>query len=227
VSAVNTLTDWHLEGNVIRFECELSVSRLELLARAGNVDAQVALGRLLAAGLKGAPDNVSAKPWFERAAEAGDAFAQAWMGDCCRMGLAGLPDLAAAESWYRRAAAQDHIGAQIMLANILSALAPSAEADLKEIFGLWLAAASTGNSFAQRNVAECYLTGRGCTADSTAAARWLHLAAQQEDAEAEYELARWYKKGLGVSRNAAAARMWLERAYAHGFTTDSAVLAGP
>jgi TPR repeat protein len=215
-SAANILSEWHFEGIVLRFDGELPISRLESKARNGEVEAQVALGRLLASGIQGTQDIASAYPWFEMAAGAGAAYAQAWMGDCCRMGLVGPPDPVAADSWYRMAAAQDHVGAQIMLAEALSSSDSSTEVDFYEMFALWLAAATAGNPYAQRNAAQCYLAGRGCEADPTAAARWFEAAADQGDAEAAFQLGDCYVKGLGVEESPETARHWLEKASALG-----------
>jgi TPR repeat protein len=180
------------------------------------VETQVALGRLLYAGLTGTPNVAAAHTWFAQAADAGHAFAQAWMGDCCRMGLLDAPHAESAEAWYRKAAAQNHIGAVLVLANALRAAGPSTPEALAEIFGLWLVAASGGHPVAQRNVAQCYLYGRGCIADPAAATRWFQAAAEQGDAEAEYQLARCYRKGYGVQKDPQTARFWLERASAQG-----------
>jgi TPR repeat protein len=141
------------------------------------------------------------------------------------MGLVGSPDVAASEYWYRSAAAQNHVGAQIMLAETLTSLAPPTAEGWAEIFALWHAAASAGNPLAQRNVAQCYLDGRGCVADPATAARWFQAAAEQGEAEAEYQLGRCYRRGLGVRRNFATARYWLERASAQGHPSAGELLA--
>jgi hypothetical protein len=147
------------------------------------------------------------------------------MGDCCQMGLVDEPNAAAAESWYRRAATQDHVGAQIMLATLLSAAEAPSAVTLEEIFNLWLASALTGNSLAQRNLAECFASGRGCATDAAAAVRWFQAAAEQGDAEAEYQLGRCYKQGLGVRKSATTARHWFELASARGHRLAEAVLS--
>ena len=226
-SAAIVLADWHLEGRAVPFDAEVAMARLEVAANEGDVETQVALGRLLYAGLAGLPDVAGSHAWFARAAEAGHAFAQAWMGDCCRMGLVDAPDAEAAETWYRRAAAQNHAGAVIVLANAMQAAGPSTPDTLAEIFGLWLLAASAGHAVAQRNVAQCYLEGRGCTADPTAATRWFRAAAEQGDAEAEYQLASYYRNGLDVQTNPQAALVCIscdpERLYAGGGFYDPEV----
>jgi uncharacterized protein len=189
-SAASVLADWHLSGPAVPFDGALAVAQLEAAAADGDVETQVALGRLLHAGVTGTPDVVAARAWFARAAEAGHAFAQAWMGDCCRLGLTGDPDPAAAEAWYRQAAAQNHVGAVALLASALEAAEPQDPEALAEIFGLWLLGASTGHAVAQRNVAQCYLEGRGCAIDTEAAIRWFRAAAEQGDEQAEYQLIR-------------------------------------
>jgi TPR repeat protein len=226
LSAASILADWCFEGNISRCE-RLDLARIELQASGGAVEAQVAAGRLRASGLDGNPDHVSARSWFQRAAEAGDAYSQAWMGDCCRMGLVDAPNAVTAESWYREAAAQDHLGAQIMLATLLSAAEARGVAELSEIFNLWLAAAQAGNAFAQRSLAECFASGWGCEVDAAAAVRWFQAAAGQGDAEAQYQLGRCYKKGLGVRKNAATARHWFELASSRGHQLAEAVMSTP
>jgi TPR repeat protein len=140
--------------------------------------------------------------------------------------LAGPRDLESAEVWYRKAAAQNHMGAQLLLAEALTASHPPTEDGLAEIFGLWLAVAAAGNPVAQRNAAQCYLEGRGCEADPIAATRWFRAAADQGDAEAEFQLGRCYRRGRGVRRNSAEGRFWLERASAQGHAGADALLSG-
>jgi TPR repeat protein len=180
------------------------------------VDAQVALGRLLTIGIHGSPDYESAYTWFVQAAEAGEAYAQAWMGDCCRYGLVGISDAVAAEQWYRRAAKQEHRGAQIMLATLLSSVEEHSEPMLEEALEIWRAAAAAGNAFAQRNLAECLLTGRGCEVDPESAVLWFQAAAEQGDTEAEYRLRQCYQQGIGTSEFPNSARHWFERAAEKG-----------
>jgi uncharacterized protein len=156
----------------------------------GDQASQRSLGRLYAAGVTGSADLPAARSWYQQAAEAGDPQAQAWMGDCCRQGLVDSPDWGMAEWWYRRAAEQNHTGALMVLAEAMSAAEPHTQEALAGIFGLWLAAASNGNPVAQRQVALCYLQGRGCAEDAVAAVHWLTAAAEQGDAEAEYELSQ-------------------------------------
>jgi uncharacterized protein len=202
-SAANVLADWHLRGEAMPFDGEQTVEQLEIAARGGDVESQVALARLLYAGVTGASQLEAAHGWFAQAADAGHMFAQAWMGDCCRLGLVADPDPKAAEAWYRKAAAQNHLGAIVLLANAIEAAVPGRPDAVAEIFGLWLLAASAGHSIAQRKVAQCYLEGRGCPGDPDAAARWFRIAADQGDAEAQNQLAQSAQKQTPLRSNSA------------------------
>jgi TPR repeat protein len=54
---------------------------------------------------------------------------------------------------------------------------------------------------------------------------WFRAAAEQGDAEAEYQLAICYRKGYGVRKNSRTARLWLERASAQGHPDAHALLS--
>jgi TPR repeat protein len=57
--------------------------------------------------------------------------------------------------------------------------------------------------------------------DLPLAFHWLTLAAEQENAEAQYHLATCYEKGLGVEADAEKAQAWKEKALAQGFKPPS------
>jgi len=202
-----------------------AMALLEAPAHSGDVRSQVALGRIFADDSEGTADLVTARTWFERAAEAGDPDAQAWMGDCCRHGLTEEANPETAESWYRRAATGGHVGALIVLATALASLQGRTAEQECELFGLWLAAAASGHPRGQREAGRCYLEGKGCAQDATAAARWFQSAVDQGDAEAEYQLGNCYLKGRGVKKDLAAARLLLERAARRGHEAASNTLS--
>jgi TPR repeat protein len=195
---------------------------LEPAARQGDAASQRALAQLLLDWDRDKPDPAAAHAWFASAAKAGDAQAQAWMGDCARQGLVGAADKDEAQRWYRLAAGQGHAGALVEYVRLQDA-ADSRAADTRAAdapgheveagnFGLWLAAAATGDAAAQRAVGVCYLEGRGCVAHAGEAARWLRAAAAQGDAKAQFLLGCCFRYGKGVRRDAAQAKYWFERA---------------
>lgn len=72
--------------------------------------------------------------------------------------------------------------------------------------------ASAGNTDAQYQLGKLYLAGRGLDQDNSQARRWLELAAQEEDSNAQYALALHYLDEGSISLG----RRWLERSAANG-----------
>jgi hypothetical protein len=61
-----------------------------------------------------------------------------------------------------------------------------------------------------------YMDGRGVPQNHTEAMRWLRLAADQGDVEAQSNLGNMYIKGIGVKRSIAEAMKWYRRAADQG-----------
>jgi hypothetical protein len=86
-----------------RFASEANEAILEL-AKAGDLDAQVALGQALESGRGGAPDYAGALHWYRKAARAGHPLAQYQLGQLYEHGRGVARDYAEAARWYRAAA---------------------------------------------------------------------------------------------------------------------------
>jgi TPR repeat protein len=67
--------------------------------------------------------------------------------------------------------------------------------------------------------------GEGVTKSLAQALKWYRLAAEQEDAPAQYALGTMYRDGLGVKKNAKQARRWLQRAADQGYGPAKSALA--
>ena len=196
--------------------------RLEQAA-AGDTDAMIDLGRLLAES-----DPKAARGWYEQAAAAGDArafyklglllaetdreAARGWYeraaaaGDTNAMFDLGLllakSDLEAARGWYERAAAAGDTDAMNNLGLLL------AETDLKAARGWYERAAAAGNTNAMNNLGLLLEEH-----DQEAARAWYERAANSGDAYAMNNLGL-----LLEEHDADAARGWYERAAAAGNT---------
>ena len=72
--------------------------------------------------------------------------------------------------------------------------------------------ASDGNPRAQVLLARCYENGLGVPQDMETAAKWFHLAADQNYAEGQVQLAYLYELGAGVPKNEAAVADLMSRA---------------
>ncbi len=85
-------------------------------------------------------------------------------------------------------------------------------------FSGWLVkGAQGGDALAQYEVAVCLQSAfGGCRPDQTKALRWLHLAAAQNEPDAEVALALHALHDAPDAANAAAARRWLAQAVAQG-----------
>jgi TPR repeat protein len=62
----------------------------------------------------------------------------------------------------------------------------------------------------------CYWNGQGVEANCEEAIKWYKLAAEKENASAQYELGMCYYFGTGVDKDLQTARSWFEKAAAQG-----------
>ena len=76
--------------------------------------------------------------------------------------------------------------------------------------------AVSGNTEAQRVLAQFYFLGEGVPQDKAEAARWYRLAAEQGDAEAQNMLGALYYNGWGVLQDNVSGHMWSNTACALG-----------
>ena len=61
-----------------------------------------------------------------------------------------------------------------------------------------------------------YANGKGVLKDAAEAVRWFHLAAEQGDATAQFNLGNMYANGHGVLKDSVLAHMWSNIAGANG-----------
>jgi TPR repeat protein len=153
----------------------------------GDAAAQEVLGRWLYEGKFVPRNEAGALRWNSMAAEGGNPFAQAWIGDVLYQGLGVIMDRAAARRWYEKAAEQRHLGALIILTEIIGRETPSVE-ELQQLFLLWLNIAKAGDETAQLRVVDFYLRGIGVERSVPEAVNWLRSAAERGSAVAQVQL---------------------------------------
>ena len=147
-------------------------------------------------------------------AEQGEPVAQFTLGQMYRRGRGFVPSLPEALPLLQQAADANYPPAQIALGEMYE----SGEGVAKnfEAAEQWFEkAANSGNAKAQLHLGAHYIRidpGR----DFAKAATWLKLAAQQNEAEAQYFLARLLLDGSGVEQDRAEAMVWFFRAGAQG-----------
>jgi len=146
-------------------------------AEQNHLESQYQLALAYGEGLGTAQDRQSAFKWFEKAARKGHSEARVKLGYLYASGVWGKEDLETALSWYLIAATEnDHPYAQAMLAYYY--LEMGADTDAIP----WLEkAADSGDGYAQRELGNLYLLGRGVTQNNRKAALLFCRAAAQGD----------------------------------------------
>jgi TPR repeat protein len=163
-------------------------------AKAGDAEAQFALGGMYRTG-KGIPKNqAAATEWYRKAAEQGHARAQLEFGKALELGR-GIPrDLTEAAKWIRKAS---------------EALAKASEALALE---KTLKSAEAGDAEAQFELGGMFRTGKGITEDQVAATEWYRKAAEQGHARAQLEFGKALEFGRGIPRDLTEAAKWIRKA---------------
>lgn len=189
---------------------EIDISDMIRLAEQGNAEAQFSLALAYMEGDVVSEDINEAYKWFCMAAEQGHADAQYELGSILLIISRGPEAQAYQErkfmqpikedkhtyeacKWFRMAAEQGHIDAQSELGKILFAFSngsrtrPERKEFLKESIKWLHIAAANGQTEAMRNLSECYYTGWGVDSDDDKASYLMKCAAEQGNADAQYE----------------------------------------
>ena len=147
-------------------------------------------------------------------AEQGVPAAQYTLGQMYRRGRGFILSLPEALPWLQQAAEAGYPPAQIAVGEMYEA-GEGVTQDLDVAAQWFQKAADSGSAQGQLHLGVHYIRidpGR----DFAKAATWLKLAAQQEEAEAQYFLARLFLDGNGVEQDRAEAMVWFYRAGAQG-----------
>lgn len=147
-------------------------------------------------------------------AEQGVPAAQYTLGQMYRRGRGFILSLPEALPWLQQAAEANYLPAQIALGEMYEA-GEGVTQDLDLAAQWFQKAADSGSAQGQLHLGVHYIRvnpGR----DFAKAATWLKLAAQQNEAEAQYFLARLFLDGNGVEQDRAEAMVWFYRAGIQG-----------
>ncbi len=155
-----------------------SLPSLIARAEAGEVEAQMELGRRYIEGAGVGRNQTEAAKWLMRAAEQGDAQAQFNVGVMYERGVGVAADLPKALDFYRKSAAQNTPMALHNLALLHSADQPGMKANPVQARRLMTQAAELGQIESQYSLALMHLQGIGGPVDRVAAMSWLALAAR-------------------------------------------------
>ncbi|NLE55232.1 MAG: sel1 repeat family protein, partial [Lentisphaerae bacterium] len=190
----------------------VSIDRLEKVAKAGNPNAQLALGKIYFEGRANVKqDYVEAIRWFTMAAEAGNGAAMFNLGICYENGVGVAMNPTAAYDWYRKAADSGVAEAQGKVAAIAEM-----RGDYQSAVKYLRLRADAGDTICQRKLGVYILNGIGTNAPASEAVTYLLKAARKGDIRAQVYLADCYQRGNGIERNYYEMFNWLTLAAQEG-----------
>ncbi|WP_283427303.1 tetratricopeptide repeat protein [Shimia sagamensis] len=156
------------------------------------------------------------------AAEAGYGNSQFKLGNLYRKGTLVSEDLDEAMFWYDQAIEfSQHTDAMFWAAYILGGDSGSYPLDYERAVSLYERAASTGDKWAQHNLASMYFHGKGAYPNLEKATHYFGLAAEQGHVMAM----RKYGRLLHESGDPEAAMYWYQQAAAEGDDVAAKLLA--
>jgi len=159
-------------------------TRLEVLARLGDVDSQYRLGRHYLLGKGVQKDPGKAAYWFEMAARKGHVLSQRILATLYFSGTGVRKAPAHALRWFREAAKNGDVVAQTAVADMYYRGIGLRRPDLKQAWRWMMAAAKSGDPMAQYRVGLMFRDGRGTRVNLSRAFLWLHVAALNTTDEA-------------------------------------------
>ena len=155
----------------------------------------------------GKKEYAEAVTYFRRSADLGNMDAQNYLGVCCKNGWGITKDAAEAAKWFRKAAEQGDQYGQYNLAACYKDGNGVAK-DREEARKWFEKAAEQGMIDAQ---VEMYYFTNG-----KEAVRWIRMAAERNDANAQWLLGHSYEYGLGVPLSNDEAIKWYRKAAEQG-----------
>ena len=191
------------------------VTEYQILAEAGDPEAQLFLGSCYRQGKGVAPDAAQAFYWVRRAAEQGYAPAQLYLAECYSEGFGTERDTAQAAIWIQKAAEQGYAEGQSFLGYCyLEGF--GVEQDAAQAV-MWLQrAAEQGDSPAQFGLSVCFFNGIGVEKDDAKGVTYCKQAAEKGNIKAISQLGICYMYGKGVVKNLCTAEEYLRRAIKAG-----------
>ena len=199
---------------------ELAVSWYQKAAGRGNAHAQLLLANHYADGSGVKKDENQALFWYQQAAQQGNADALCTLGDYYATGHILKQDYQQSFLHYQRAAEQNHAKALWNLGAMYASGRGGAPQDFRQAAIYCQQAADLGFVAAQATLANIY----AITQSHENAIPWLAKAAQQGDAEAQYNLGLMYSLGQGVTQDFEQAFYWFLKAGEQGITSAQARL---
>ena len=178
----------------------------EIAGKAGYMDAQYAVGRILDEGVAGNRSLAEAAKWYKKAAIQKCLPAQFRLAIMYDNGQGVSADAVEAAKWYALAAGQGRLSAMVRLARMYEN-GEGVEKNLQTAFHWYLTAANGGIVDIAEKLADMYDKGLGTPSSKEWAFFWLREAALNGSIPAYYEVARRYETGTGIGQDKWKARI--------------------
>ncbi len=261
--ALESLAIIYLEGHGRPADATKAIEFYEIMAKNGNSDAHVEIGRIFENGIAGVEQNLeTAAEYYLEAAKAGIVEAEMAIGVFYLQGVGVGKDEAEAYRWLKKAADSKEPSATMYLGRLYLHGVPSlniepnnnkawyyikkaadlgepeAKADAAWMYHRGLGVAKSdrsaftyANSSAESGIPEgqallgyLLITGTGTAKNPAQGVSWLELASNQGSALGLGYLGQAYLQGIGVPKDVTKARELFERAFRAGDSESAAYL---
>ncbi|XP_071873697.1 HMG-coA reductase degradation 3 [Bombus fervidus] len=198
----------------------------QLLAKKGDIQAQVGLGQLHYQGGRGVPlDHERALQYFQHAANAGNPLAMAFLGKIYLEGSDIVKqDNETAYKYFKRAAELGNPVGQSGL-GLMYLYGRGVERDTAKALQYFSQAAEQGWVDGQLQLGNMYFSGTGVRRDYKLANKYFSLASQSGHVLAFYNLAQMHATGTGMMRSCPTAVELLKNVAERGKWSDQLMVA--
>lgn len=198
----------------------------QLLAKKGDIRAQLALGQLHYQGGRGVPlDHVRAMHYFQHAADAGNDVAMAYLGKIYLEGSEIVqPDNKTAYKYFKKAAELGNPVGQSGL-GLMYLYGMGVERDTAKALQYFNQAAEQGWVDGQLQLGNMYFSGTGVKRDYKLAHKYFNLASQAGHVLAYYNLAQMHATGTGMTRSCPSAVELLKNVAERGKWSEQLMVA--
>jgi hypothetical protein len=227
----------YFKGEGVPVDHAKAVRFFRIGADGGDAIAQFCLAAAYATGDQVTKDPAESAKWLRLSATQGNPTAQFNLGNALAFGDGVTADPAEAGAWWYKAGTQGNEKAKNNLANLdfwekatvagdsgtqcWLGFAMLLNGDGKAGMDALHKAGEAGYVYAQTLLASAYargtLAGNSVEKDQKEYTRWTNLAANQGDAESQYNLGMDYFQGVGVKKDAKLALEWLMKAASQGY----------
>ena len=182
------------------------------MAEAGDRQAQLLVGNLLATTRLGPRNFTESIKWHMPGAKAGYSATQFLIGARHQKGNGTPKNDVAAMEWYQKAAAQGHPGAINNVGWMHGNGRAGGGENGEKASEMYLKAAQRGNDVSQNNIAMRLFSGQGIEQDKEKAFMWHKRSAENDNGRGQYFLALRYDTGEGTPPDLKQAVYWYKRA---------------